>query len=186
MFRILARAPGGSNALVQLHPSELTALLELAWLNRVKHTGAPVPTPGVGHPDRRSDTDGLLAAVVNPLLTRPAAAPFAAFIAAPPIVPAAHLGGWRWDHLIYAYMIENTRIYRDLPPGRARTASRRESGQRTPGYSAMVAQYGGAILPRFAAILCNGDGQSHPLGPSRVATERVPADVRNGFESWDG
>jgi hypothetical protein len=104
MLRELAAIfPGGPNALVQSHPSELTALLELAWQLRPTALGTDL-----GHPDRRSDLDGL---PVSGLI-----GPAAAVIASPSLTLADYLRRIlvvpvSWHHLIYAYMIENTRIY---------------------------------------------------------------------------
>ena len=101
MFRQLARVAFGGNAvnLFNAHPLELVRLLETAW-EQFRHLPNPNPTIGgpplaqvpLGHPQHRSD----VAAVVAPLR----AAPFQ---------PQRTVASW--DHLIYAYMIENTRIY---------------------------------------------------------------------------
>ncbi|MFZ0134393.1 MAG: hypothetical protein WAK95_17785 [Desulfobacterales bacterium] len=114
MFRNLAaKVPDGAVKLTKLHPAELTALLEQAWNLRVHATSNPA-----GHPDHRSDSPGL--AIPNmplPVLTPPSlqgatpdpAAPFTTVLTNTLNV---ELGtrGVRWDHLIYAYMIANTRI----------------------------------------------------------------------------
>jgi hypothetical protein len=95
MFRQLAGSlPGGANALFQLHPIQLALLLEQAWELRAHNTALPV-----GHPDHRSDLPGIpgLAGGVG----------LGVFAAANP----ALAGQVTWDHLIYAYMIENTRIF---------------------------------------------------------------------------
>src|SRR5215475_11191035 len=84
MFRQLAAVyPGGAPALIQLHPSELTTLLELAWDLRANNIAQVL-----GHPALRSSVDGLVRSWLG--------------------AGAANVG---WQHLIYAYMIENTRIY---------------------------------------------------------------------------
>lgn len=116
-MRIAAQVVNGPQALVSLHPAELTGLLEQAW-NLRAHPGAAAPSPPpAGYPDHRSDVPGIgLPALPAPVLAPPnlagaargPAAPFANILsnmvrAVPP--------GVRWDHLIYAYMIENTRIY---------------------------------------------------------------------------
>jgi hypothetical protein len=95
MFRQLAAFfPGAdgaarATALFAVHPSELAALLELAW-----DQGRAF----------RSGVNG----VHRPWLD-------ALFSFNPPTAPVAarlgRLSNVRWDHLIYAYMIENTRIY---------------------------------------------------------------------------
>src|SRR5512132_943396 len=117
MFRQFVRAlnpalsiPGRAELLFRLHPVELAALLEQAWEFRKHDTSRRT-----GHPDRRSNIPGLpgylLEAFPNyehNLVT---------FEGSPAGVsnvdPRAlcRQGCVRWDHLIYAYMIENTRIY---------------------------------------------------------------------------
>lgn len=115
MFRNLAaQVPDGAAKLASLHPAELTALLEQAWNLRVN----PAPGPPTGHPDHRSDTPGL----AIPQMPLPVLAPPSLLGASPdPAAPFTTIltnslnveigtRGVRWDHLIYAYMIANTRI----------------------------------------------------------------------------
>ena len=132
MFRRLAsQIPNGAQILVSLHPVELVGLLEQAWNLRVNEvTGTTVPL--TGHPDHRSDIPGigiaqLPATVSAPGTTPPAlgalgtpagavrvslADPFTNVLAGTLRVTASpNKRGVRWEHLIYAYMIENTRIY---------------------------------------------------------------------------
>jgi hypothetical protein len=91
------------------------ALLEQAWNARQNVVGAQL-----GHPDHRSDLKGL--AIPTLPATGLAAAPAGqALLAGTPAAPASPFGTAAgvlsraavvpWDHLIYAYMIENTRIY---------------------------------------------------------------------------
>jgi hypothetical protein len=118
MFRNLAaRVPDGPAKLVSLHPAELTALLELAWNLRV-HQASGVTLRPTGHPDHRSDTPGLaIPQMPLPVLTPPStlgaspdpAGPFVAILTDTLNVDVG-TRGVRWDHLIYAYMIANTRI----------------------------------------------------------------------------
>lgn len=116
MFRRLTTPSNGltykdkAKALFRLHPSELSALLEMAWDLRVWDQNEEL-----GHPRRRSDIPGVPEYLLDTL-----------FSAAPPeasnffvgnqgqfsdtdIFPGR--GGVLWDHLIYAYLIENTRIH---------------------------------------------------------------------------
>ncbi len=121
MFRQLASVfPTGVGAFTELQPWELTALQELFW----EYCRAPVPPPSpgmppfLGHPDNRSALPGLPTAGTSALLAGPGATPgvslFVTAIAtavtaartANPLVPP-----YRGEHLIYAYMIENSRIY---------------------------------------------------------------------------
>jgi hypothetical protein len=109
MFRTFARfLPNGARDLVRFHPSDLTAVLELAWDRRSDRQDLEL-----GHPFRRSDFLSFGTTWFgSQALTPPAPPPppsqpdlnqiINAIIGACPVL---------WDHLIYAYMIENTRIY---------------------------------------------------------------------------
>jgi hypothetical protein len=118
MFRNLAaRVPDGAAKLVSLHPAELTALLEQA-LNLRVNPAPGVTLPPTGHPDHRSDTPGLaIPQMPLPVLSPPSlqganpdpAAPFTTVLTNTLNVEIG-TRGVRWDHLIYAYMIANTRI----------------------------------------------------------------------------
>jgi hypothetical protein len=118
MFRVFARfLPNGARDLVQFHPSDLTAVLELAWQHRSNRLNLEL-----GHPFRRSDFLSFGTTWFgSKLLT--GTAPSSS--STPPlprdqrdlnpiinaIIAAGAACGVLWDHLIYAYMIENTRIY---------------------------------------------------------------------------
>lgn len=87
------------------HPSVLTTVLEVAWQFRAHDPNRPL-----GDPWHRSNIPQLPDFWLNPLRTT----------AGPTIVPpsgttsvfyTAQPQPVLWDHLIYAYMIENTRIY---------------------------------------------------------------------------
>ena len=110
MFRTFARfLTNGASDLVQFHPSDLTAVLELAWDRR-----ADRQTEELGHPFRRSDLSSFATTWFGSrALTPPAPTPPAGRPNLNQIINGI-LGsgcGVLWDHLIYAYMIENTRIY---------------------------------------------------------------------------
>jgi hypothetical protein len=109
--------------LSDLHPSILEALLERCWNFRLNVTNEPTIQPG--HPDRRSDVPGRPDALLNPLLSPtpafpvPRILPGAGNINVPALdaaiqavvsAPSVRPPGIRWHHLIYAYMIENTRV----------------------------------------------------------------------------
>src|SRR5215212_7994880 len=85
------------------HPIQLAGLLEAAWEGRFR------PTVGDGN------TVSPITALPEPLLNalnRVSARPFESLSSANPGVPPFKLSKKvRFDHLIYAYMIENTRIY---------------------------------------------------------------------------
>jgi hypothetical protein len=112
MFRFFIN-PGGVSMqdLSDLHPSILEALLERSWNSRLNTAALPL-----GHPDHRSDVPGRPDALLNPTLAFqvPRIAPRPGIIDVPGLdgviqsVPPRP--GIRWHHLIYAYMIENTRV----------------------------------------------------------------------------
>lgn len=110
MFRDLAaRVPDGAIKLANLHPVELTTLLEQAWNLRVHLTN---PT---GHPDHRSDTPGLaIPQIPLPVLAPPSldgsSSRIQVFTDELLKMKDRPSQGVRWNHLIYAYMIANTRI----------------------------------------------------------------------------
>ena len=92
MFRIIANdVPGGPTKLFEYHPATLAAILEAAWKYRM-HGQEDKP---FGHVARPSP------ALPDALLKR------FAFVDASSAVDKTV----RWHHLIYAYMIENTRIF---------------------------------------------------------------------------
>ena len=106
-MRLAGGNQNNANALLQMHPAHLNLLIEHMWNTRLNAAGV-----AAGLPTHRSDVPGLQVAAALPALAfAGAAAPANPF-------PA---GGARgvitvrpppsWDHLIYAYMIENTRIY---------------------------------------------------------------------------
>lgn len=119
MFRRLAAAvgPGGASALVQLHPTELVVLLEQTWNVRIHVAGGSSPLRPTGHPEHRSDLPGIafpsaLGTVSTPpsLASTSSDTTFICKLLGLTVGNDAHAGGM-WDHLIYAYMIENTRVY---------------------------------------------------------------------------
>jgi hypothetical protein len=119
MFRRFAKfltdaGLNGPEVLMRLSPSDLTALLELAWDRRSNN-----PAVELGHPARRSDIPGFgttwfgLSAFAATPPTGGGVDVIANALKTPitPRVAVIPRNGVLWDHLIYAYMIENTRIY---------------------------------------------------------------------------
>ncbi len=110
MFRRIAGIlPGGAQTLFRLHPVELHALLELAWELRLHEATE------VGRPNRRSELPELPGHLLS-LIGDPQAPAPGNFIAQnralfTSTVGGAAAGSVQWDHLIYAYMVENTGIY---------------------------------------------------------------------------
>jgi len=97
MFRRITQSdPVRARALFRVHPADLAAMLDLAWEFRVNNTALQL-----GHPDRRSELTALPLAYLN--LFGGASTTTSTAVAL--------RGSVRWDHLIYAYMIESTRIY---------------------------------------------------------------------------
>jgi hypothetical protein len=117
MFRRLAAKTSAADV-IGLHPVELMALLEQAWNARLN-----VASESLGHPNRRSDLSGLAIPTLPAAGLAAAPASTALFAAASPAPPSpfgavagvlSNAVAVQWDHLIYAYMIENTRIYEIL------------------------------------------------------------------------
>ncbi len=117
MFRTFAKVPGvGARNLFQFHPTDLIAVLELAWDRRAEAAGLTL-----GHPLHRSDLNRFEDTWFGRrALTPPAPAPPATRPTQPNLNPiidiiignrdVPQVNHVLWDHLIYAYMIENTRI----------------------------------------------------------------------------
>jgi hypothetical protein len=106
MFRAFARNAGGPSFLFQFHPADLIALCELAWENRAKSAGQQP-----GSPFNRSGLSSFATSWFGlnamPILPSPPGSPVLAVINAIRRRPNAVF----WPHLIYAYMVENTRVY---------------------------------------------------------------------------
>ena len=115
MFRRFAGIiPEGALAMFKCHPAVLTTLLETAWEVR-SHDNSQPSQPGqpatlpLGHPGHRSDIFSLPPFWLKKLQDAARiVAPDGSAAIWPAKVPE---GTVLWDHLIYAYMIENTRIY---------------------------------------------------------------------------
>lgn len=111
MFRFFVNPPNVSMLdLSDLHPAVLEALLEHSWNNRISN-----PAVNLGHPDRRSDLPGRPPSLVAPALSFqvPRIPPRTGNIDVPVQLRDRITGtvsAIRWHHLIYAYMIENTRV----------------------------------------------------------------------------
>ena len=90
-----------ANELFMLHPSELSALLEMAWSFREKDGGKPLGTPR-----HRSDLSDIPESILK-LFNTPSPPNFMYDANLSAIGKNSVL----WDHLIYAYMVENTRVF---------------------------------------------------------------------------
>ena len=88
-----------------LHPSEIRALLEIAWETRVHQSGKN-GSFAIGRPDSRSEVTQLPSYFIDALFDHTLSDKF----------PSANRKSFpclsRWDHLIYAYLIENTCVYK--------------------------------------------------------------------------
>lgn len=102
-----------ATTLFERHPLKIAAYMEAYWNKRRPQpqpppqppAGQPDPLP-LGHPDRRSEEEGLLPPNRRSLFDDEVLFGFGER-ARPPV-----RGGFLYsDHLIYAYMIENTRVY---------------------------------------------------------------------------
>src|ERR1044071_6689545 len=98
MFRQLAALLPSPEVLFDAHPLELAWLLEEIWRQRIDD----VADKSLGDPDRRSNLDAM-----PRVITRSALGDALAALLVDRELPRR----FRWDHLIYAYMIENTRVY---------------------------------------------------------------------------
>jgi hypothetical protein len=111
MFRQFA-ALVSPDLLFRAHPFELAWLLEEVWRQRLGGERSPSPGKAAGDPAHRSDLKP------NPPHTPSNWPPLSPALRA--ILTRFISGGgddvevdriFRWDHLIYAYMVENTRMY---------------------------------------------------------------------------
>jgi transcriptional regulator with XRE-family HTH domain len=103
------------------HPQELVTLMESYWNKRKGlHNPGPTPlaTPNLGHPDRLSDEGSNWVtgeiALLNPddeLWLRNFSGTASSPIVSLNKKDGPQQGYLRWDHLIYAYMVENTRVF---------------------------------------------------------------------------
>jgi transcriptional regulator with XRE-family HTH domain len=107
MFRQFAALLPKPELLFDAHPYELAWLLEEVWRFRIDVAPTPsAPGKSLGDPDRRSNLDPRppydlqdgppLKAELRPIFV----------VRTDPV----EIRRFRWDHLIYAYMVENTRI----------------------------------------------------------------------------
>jgi len=112
MFRRFAGTiPGGALKMFECHPSVLTTLLEVAWQSRAQDLTHPPKLP-LGHPGHRSDIASLPDDWLNELRDAAGIEPPTGSAAIWTTVDdSERIGTVLWDHLIYAYMIENTRIF---------------------------------------------------------------------------
>ncbi len=95
--------PGGVKTLFELHPIYLTTLLECLWELRENEKNY-----NLGDPAHRSDLDLLRLPKEIGLATVDLQTTIKSYINS---LFLHNLRNFRWNHLIYAYMIENTRIY---------------------------------------------------------------------------
>lgn len=104
MFRQFAGSiPGGAKALFRLHPSELANLLEQAWEFR-RNDSVPI-----GHPNRRSTLPGLPDSLLELFPNFDENRLKFTTGTGEPGEPIK--GNVIWDHLVYALMVENTRVF---------------------------------------------------------------------------
>lgn len=102
--RIVGQGPKRKERIEELfglHPAEIRALLELGWDTRIHSANI-----SVGKPDRRSEISQLPKYFIDALFNNPITGNF----------PSENRERFdcdtRWDHLIYAYLIENTCTYK--------------------------------------------------------------------------
>lgn len=104
MFNRIVAGPDRKNRIEQLfrlHPVEIRTLLELGWDTRVNKENSTL-----GRPNRRSEISQLPKYFVDALFDKAATKNFTS-------TNRKEFGcKSRWDHLIYAYLIENTCVYK--------------------------------------------------------------------------
>lgn len=118
-----AIAQANADSLFVSHPLQISALVELVWLNRYNAANAAssLNTPFLAWPIEfinpiltSSFSLGYFppgtATTLKPALLMPSGEAFTAPSAQPGILAAANAVS-NWDHLIYAYTVENTRIF---------------------------------------------------------------------------
>ena len=100
----------GANGLFLQHATVLTTLLEVGWQFRVHDPDRPLGDPG-----HRSNSPELPQSWLDPLRQAAGIVPPVGSSGIQGTTFASALAASKqtvfWDHLIYAYMIENTRIY---------------------------------------------------------------------------
>jgi len=96
-----------ANELFCLHPAEIRALLELGWNTRVHKKKGEKGALSVGQPDRRSDLSQLPEYFIDALFDQNGKSN-----KFPSINRKSFACASRWDHLIYAYLVENTCAYK--------------------------------------------------------------------------
>jgi len=114
MFDSFASILGTSHAreLFMQHPSDLVALLEYSWQKRAKQQGA-----ALGSPENRSDVqsmgnEGSGSTWMGQFFdSDPQVQVVLTIKQAIENTGNSKLCGVMWEHLIYAYMLENTRLY---------------------------------------------------------------------------
>lgn len=104
---IFAKALNPTTILFDRHPVDVVAYMEAYWNKKRLQPPPTSPSPiPLGHPDHRSDEPGL------PDTRLPLPQGEVLFGSdGTPAGTASQRGFLYWDHLIYAYMIENTRVY---------------------------------------------------------------------------
>jgi len=104
--------PGLANDLFTMHPADLVALLDYAWDHRANEalgTGTP-PVQETGDPRRRSEVPGLTGSWMGQFFqTTPPSASVQLIVNAINNT-FTNCNGLIWEHLSYAYMVENTRV----------------------------------------------------------------------------
>ena len=118
-FTAALASPG---AIFDKHPLDIVAYMEAYWnlRNGPQHLLSPPPPPAgppplpLGHPDNLSGEESvklrgsLTPQPLSPTTFRPPEVLFGLNPVRGNLIPGGIL---RWDHLIYAYMVENTRVY---------------------------------------------------------------------------
>ncbi len=109
MFEAFAALlPNGAADLFLFNPSDLVALLEYAWDHRSNQTAFPT-----GDPRHRSDLPGMAGTWMGQFFNSPPTGPIQSngLLQIINSINPTEINSVMWEHLIYAYMVENTRLY---------------------------------------------------------------------------
>ena len=174
MFRHFATLVNDPKELFNAHPFELVWLLEEVWRNPENND----PNKPLGHPDRRSNLQAM--ASYNDEWP-----PLSGGLGRIIITTAGGdetLRRFRWDHLIYAYMIENTRVYEIFRRVPCTSSCMARSSAPRRMRASVAAQHGGAVFQGRRAVLHRLGQQPHASGPAGEPAQPIPAHVRHGAQ----
>ena len=169
MFRQIANQNGTTAQLIRAHPARLAAVLEAYWHRVNIPVGFPgqVVSPPAPDPTFPYGLESVASTAAGWNPWRPRRPPGPAVPQPPP--------GIGWNHLIYAYMIENTRVFEIFERVLARVRARRAARDPRRGDPAVAAGHARScsISPPSPFRLAHLDeptaaGRTAPRGATRT------------------